>query len=162
MIIVESSGPVFDGRAAAAMEAGTLAVRHELANDVERKVRQNFLGSIRDDRGVFLGTITTTDVTRTYVFGGAWTRDTDRLGGGTQEIHRTYTLPIVVEDPVTDTIVTTGDAMYGPWLEGTGSRNRTTRFKGYFGFRRASDEIQLSVERIAEVTLQPFTARCNE
>jgi hypothetical protein len=25
--------------------------------------------------------------------------------------------------------------IYGPWLEGTGSRNRTTRFKGYSTFR---------------------------
>ena len=26
--------------------------------------------------------------------------------------------------------------VYGPWLEGTGSRNLTTRFKGYASFRR--------------------------
>src|SRR5882757_3566885 len=25
--------------------------------------------------------------------------------------------------------------IYGPWLEGTGSRNRTTRFKGYRTYR---------------------------
>lgn len=162
MITVETSGPVFDGRAAIEMAAGTVAVRHELANDVERKVRQNFLGSIKDERGVFLGTITTTDVTRTYAFGGTWTRDNDRPGGGSQTIHRVYTMPIVVEDPTTDTIVTSSDAMYGPWLEGTGSRNETTRFKGYHGFRRAAEEIQPSVERIAETVLQPFIARCNE
>jgi len=28
--------------------------------------------------------------------------------------------------------------VYGPWLEGTGSRNETTRFKGYSSFRRTT------------------------
>ena len=28
--------------------------------------------------------------------------------------------------------------VYGPWLEGTGSRNQTTRFKGYSSFRRTA------------------------
>lgn len=32
--------------------------------------------------------------------------------------------------------VTDDRVIYGPWLEGTGSRNRTTRFKGYFTFRK--------------------------
>lgn len=162
MITVTVSGPVFDGRAVREMQAGTLAARHEIANDVERLVRQNFLVSIRDDRGVFLGTITTTDVTRTYVFGGTYTRDIDRPGGGMQTISRAYSMPIVVEDPAMDTVVTSSDAMYGPWLEGTGSRNETTRFKGYHGFRRAAAEIEPSVERIADTVLQPFVARCNE
>lgn len=27
---------------------------------------------------------------------------------------------------------------YGPWLEGLGSRNNTTRFKGYHAFRKAA------------------------
>lgn len=28
--------------------------------------------------------------------------------------------------------------IYGPWLEGTSSRNQTTRFKGYSSFRRTA------------------------
>lgn len=28
--------------------------------------------------------------------------------------------------------------IYGPWLEGTSSRNSTTRFKGYASFRKAT------------------------
>lgn len=31
--------------------------------------------------------------------------------------------------------------VYGPWLEGTGSRNKTTRFKGYRTFRITVIEI---------------------
>lgn len=33
--------------------------------------------------------------------------------------------------------VTDSGIIYGHWLEGTGSRNRTTRFKGYFMWRKA-------------------------
>ena len=32
--------------------------------------------------------------------------------------------------------------IYGPWLEGTSSRNETTRFKGYSAFRRAAQYLQ--------------------
>ena len=31
-----------------------------------------------------------------------------------------------------------GNVVYGPWLEGNGSRNATTRFKGYASFRRVA------------------------
>lgn len=34
------------------------------------------------------------------------------------------------------------NVIYGPWLEGTGSRNRTTRFKGYFTFRKAASRLR--------------------
>lgn len=33
-------------------------------------------------------------------------------------------------------------AIYGPWLEGTGTRNRTTRFKGYRNFRKTVASLQ--------------------
>lgn len=32
--------------------------------------------------------------------------------------------------------------VYGPWLEGTGSRNRTTRFKGYHLWRLATQRTE--------------------
>jgi len=32
--------------------------------------------------------------------------------------------------------------IYGPWLEGVGSRNATTRFKGYANYRRNVQQIQ--------------------
>lgn len=38
--------------------------------------------------------------------------------------------------------------VYGPWLEGVGSRNATTRFKGYWAFRKASEALD---RRIAEM-----------
>lgn len=36
--------------------------------------------------------------------------------------------------------------VYGPWLEGVGSRNNTTRFKGYHAFREAASALQRRIE----------------
>jgi hypothetical protein len=33
------------------------------------------------------------------------------------------------------------NVIYGPWLEGTSSRNQTTRFKGYAMFRRTKGQV---------------------
>lgn len=42
------------------------------------------------------------------------------------------------------------NGIYGPWLEGTGSRNKTTRFKGYASFRRAAQEVDRGAVFLAE------------
>lgn len=39
--------------------------------------------------------------------------------------------------------------IYGPWLEGTGSRNATTRFKGYRTFRIITQELNAEAPEIA-------------
>ena len=53
------------------------------------------------------------------------------------------------EESGDDRIVTT-DIIYGPWLEGVGSRNESTRFKGYRMFRRTTQRLQRGgSERIA-------------
>lgn len=41
------------------------------------------------------------------------------------------------------------NAIYGPWLEGTGSRNATTRFKGYRNFRAATQQLQAGAALLA-------------
>lgn len=47
--------------------------------------------------------------------------------------------------------ITDGGVVYGPWLEGVGRRNQTTRFKGYRTFRiirqRLADKAYVFVER---------------
>jgi len=54
-------------------------------------------------------------------------------------------------------LVTDGGVVYGPWLEGTGSRNGRSRFKGYATFRKVSQEIASAAlteaERIVEQNL---------
>ena len=49
--------------------------------------------------------------------------------------------------------------IYGPWLEGTSSRNETTRFKGYATFRRTEqwlqdEQVPLVVKRRVEMLVK--------
>ena len=44
--------------------------------------------------------------------------------------------------------ISDGGVLYGPWLEGVGSRNETTRFKGYGSFRRTAQELQKMVPQV--------------
>lgn len=145
---VQATGPVFDGSAAGIITEGTEAIRHALAVRAERLVAGAFSAAIRRDSGVFLSTITDITASRVFEWGG-------------DEGRKTYTMPVVVADPVTDTVVTTELATYGPWLEGTGSRNETTRFKGYHGFRLAAQALDVQAGTIAEDQMQPFIVRCN-
>lgn len=39
---------------------------------------------------------------------------------------------------------------YGPWLEGVGSRNNTTRFKGYHAFRNAAQALDARIEGMGD------------
>jgi len=54
-----------------------------------------------------------------------------------------------------------GGVVYGPWLEGVGSRNQTTRFKGYASFRRTSQWMQKQVPKIARGQVHKFAMRAN-
>lgn len=59
----------------------------------------------------------------------------------------------------TPTRVTDGNIVYGNWLEGTGSRNRTTRFKGYRTFRQTAVVLQREAARVADEILPAYTGR---
>jgi hypothetical protein len=53
------------------------------------------------------------------------------------------------------------NVVYGPWLEGTGRRNQTTRFKGYHSFRKATQTIQRDVPRVVAPVLARVVAQLN-
>lgn len=53
------------------------------------------------------------------------------------------------------TVVTDDRSVKGPWLEGTSSRNQTTRFKGYASFRRARQ----SLDHVAAADLDAVVRR---
>lgn len=63
-----------------------------------------------------------------------------------------YRLQVTSTEYPERTVVNDGGVVYGPWLEGTGSRNKTTRFKGYATFRRIT---ALANDR-AESIIQPY------
>lgn len=50
--------------------------------------------------------------------------------------------------------ISDGGVVYGPWLEGVGSRNKSTRFKGYWLYRRAGSALERKAENIAERLLR--------
>lgn len=44
--------------------------------------------------------------------------------------------------------------VYGWWLEGVGSRNRTTRFKGYRTYRIITQELRARAQTIADAVIR--------
>lgn len=59
-------------------------------------------------------------------------------------------------------VVNDNMVIYGPWLEGVGSKNKTTRFKGYASFRRAKQEIDAKVSAIMQPAMTRFLAAVNK
>ncbi len=61
-----------------------------------------------------------------------------------------YQSKIKAHRQTTHTIIDDGRVVYGPWLEGTGSRNYpVTRFRGYHTFRRAGQILPEKAHAIA-------------
>ncbi|MGW1463843.1 hypothetical protein ACWCPT_05745 [Streptomyces sp. NPDC002308] len=57
-------------------------------------------------------------------------------------------------------VVTDGGVIYGPWLEGTGSRNYpVTRFHGYSTFRRVKPIVDRDAARIGRELLERYQSR---
>lgn len=50
--------------------------------------------------------------------------------------------------------VSDSGVIYGPWLEGTSSRNKTTRFKGYSTFRMVRQQLDADSVKIAERVIE--------
>ena len=61
----------------------------------------------------------------------------------------------------TDYAVIDSGVIYGPWLEGTGSRNATTRFKGYATFRKMTGQLDRQARSIAYRVLDSYVRRMN-
>lgn len=57
--------------------------------------------------------------------------------------------------------VSDGGVIYGPWLEGTSSRNKTTRFKGYKTFRTVKQELDRDSEMLAQPYVDEFVRGMN-
>lgn len=133
---VKLSGPLFDGTAERAGTRGTEAARQRVADEGARLAAATLAASVRlRGRGKAIADVTTTDRSRVYQTG----KDSMIITASTDE-----------------TIVTTDLATYGPWLEGTGSRNQTTRFKGYHSFRLAGQVLDRSAAYLANEAFRPY------
>lgn len=61
-----------------------------------------------------------------------------------------YMSKVTTDRASTDRVeITDNGVIYGPWLEGTSSRNKTTRFKGYSTFRRTVQWLEGQVDNVA-------------
>lgn len=72
--------------------------------------------------------------------------------------YESHTVANVTKEPFE---VWDSNVVYGAWLEGTSSRNQTTRFKGYHSFRKATSRIQKDVPRVCQVILNRVVAQLN-
>lgn len=70
-----------------------------------------------------------------------------------------YRLQVEAQNDPPGWKVTDQGVIYGPWLNGTGSRNRTTRFKGYNHWRKALQELTVRSKTIAEGVLRRYMGR---
>jgi hypothetical protein len=70
-----------------------------------------------------------------------------------------YESRITSEPDGGDIQITDGGIVYGPWLEGTGSRNRSTRFKGYATFRRVAQALQDRIVTVADPIVDRYVRR---
>ncbi len=70
-----------------------------------------------------------------------------------------YKSKIVTNRQSDDSIVNDSGVVYGPWLEGVGSRNKRTRFKGYATFRRVTQRINAQAASVAEKVLPKYLGR---
>lgn len=121
---VHVTGPLFDGRADAAVDAFTHQVEHDIAVAGQRMVLDRLGQVLQHPTGRYESKIRT-----------------DRAAGA-------------------ERIWDGGRVVYGPWLEGVGSRNYpVTVFRGYRTFRIVGQQLRQDSWQIAAITLPPFLAR---
>lgn len=125
MADVTVTGPFFDGRDHAVLDALCDEIAREVADEGRDIVRLNSDTSFKTQTPYYVTQLGTEDA-------GRFARD-----------------------------VTVGGVIYGPWLEGVGSRNfPRTRFRGYSMFRRAAQYLNAGAAKvIAERVTSIFTAR---
>lgn len=58
-------------------------------------------------------------------------------------------------------VIHDSNAVQGPWLEGTSSRNKTTRFKGYAMFRRATQQLEREKGKIGKDRIRQAVNKLN-
>ena len=59
----------------------------------------------------------------------------------------------------TQGLVHDSNVIYGPWLEGVGSRNARTRFKGYSTFRKITQRVNEDIESIVRTDVNRLATR---
>lgn len=127
---VDTSGPIFDGRAREILDDFTKEVTWEITKEGRGDLGVQFIKVFKHPTGYYESQV---EAKRPVAIPGgymAWTTD--------------------------------NDVVYGPWLEGTGSRNSpVTRFPGYWSHKIVAKELDRKAEAIALRHLPVFVERLN-
>lgn len=92
----------------------------------------------------------------------AYDRVMNRLDVVLQNPTGYYQSQIHIERQVDSLVVTDTPVIYGPWLEGVGSRNYpVTRFKGYATFRLVGQGVDQDSALIGKALIDRFLAAIN-
>lgn len=70
-----------------------------------------------------------------------------------------YKSKIVTDRQSDDNRVHDSGVVYGPWLEGVGSKNKSSRFKGYATFRRVTQRLNTQAASVAQRVLPKYLER---
>lgn len=84
-----------------------------------------------------------------------------RLGNVLREPTGYYESRIRKERQQQGWFVTDSGVVYGPWLEGTGSRNQISRFKGYRTFQITRRELDQKKVQVAQPIVDRFVRDMN-
>ena len=114
---IETSGPVFDGRADVALRRYVSDLKEAFGQLALDMIHIRLPMVLEQNRGIYMS--------------------------------KPHT-----ERQADDLVVTDTPIVYGPWLEGTGSRNfPRTRFRGYHTFRKVYQVIDASAEEFSTAKL---------
>lgn len=70
-----------------------------------------------------------------------------------------YETQVIAERSADDIVIHDRGIVYGPWLAGVGSRNATTRFKGYPHWRLTVQELEQKAPELLRRILPQYLAR---
>lgn len=122
-VTLDTSGPVFDGRAEQAVDDFVNEAVWEITKEGRGDLGVRFIKVFREPTGNY-----ESHVEAQHLDNHGWIHD--------------------------------NMIVYGPWLEGVGSRNfPVTRFRGYRSFRIVAQELQRKAVAIAERHIEPFLRR---
>ena len=124
--------------------------------DLETHVTRR--GPIFDGRALVALAAFRDDAERKIAEAGA-TEVQAQLGQVLQNETGFYRSHVIAERASDDYGITDQDVIYGPWLEGTSSRNQSTRFKGYGTFRKVRQWLEGQAGGIAESSLRRYIGR---
>lgn len=133
---VEMKGPIFE-RGIPQLDRATHAMVDKLVQMGEQRL--DLVLRPRPKPGVFLTTL--------------------QAGGIKRASQGAYRSGVVGTVTGLTGVITDGGVVYGPWLEGTSSRNKTTSFKGYHSFKKTRDWLRVQSKAMSGKFAEQITRR---